>query len=435
MEMNAVSDLPCSPGGRAPEIPIHASNPAEAPYAGGRQRAVRSVMVSSGEVAQSQDGVDGVARVERQRNPAKPFRLDDSPGFRRRSTRATRSGLHGSGHCRTRVRSTATRSASDLRADALAAFANRLAKNARHWGRWARRRGLGAYRVYDRDQPEFPLAIDCYVAEDPALGMRVHLQEIETGWEQTDAGHAAWLSAVRDATAGALALPATAIAVKERRQAARPRPAREDGRRRHRFRRRRSRAALHRQSRGLSRHRAVPRSPRAARAGARARGGTAHAQPVRLHRQLHRLRRGGRRDRQRHRRSVQHLPRLGGAQLRAERPRPRAPPADPRRRADVARRRARRRPPLRPHRPRPAGVLELQGDGRRARHPARPRCAGRGGAGAARARRRALLLDQPAHVPARPGARRGSRLHRHHGRDAARGFSRPADPSCVPLRA
>jgi len=106
----------------------------------------------------------------------------------------------------------------DLRADALAAFRNRLARNARHWSRWARRRGLGAYRVYDRDQPEFPLAIDCYAAEDPALGIRVHLQEIETGWEQTDAGHAAWLAAVREATAGALALPVTAIAVKERRK-------------------------------------------------------------------------------------------------------------------------------------------------------------------------------------------------------------------------
>ena len=103
-------------------------------------------------------------------------------------------------------------------ADALVAFRHRLAKNARHWGRWARRRGLGAYRVYDRDLPEFPLAIDCYVAEDPALGTRVHLQEIDTGWEQTDAAHAAWLSAVRDATAGALALPAPAIAVKARRK-------------------------------------------------------------------------------------------------------------------------------------------------------------------------------------------------------------------------
>lgn len=41
-------------------------------------------------------------------------------------------------------------------------LANRLRKNARHWDRWARREGLQAYRVYDRDIPEFPYAIDRY---------------------------------------------------------------------------------------------------------------------------------------------------------------------------------------------------------------------------------------------------------------------------------
>jgi len=42
------------------------------------------------------------------------------------------------------------------------AFRNRLHKNRRHWGRWARRRGIGCYRLYDRDIPEYPLAIDYY---------------------------------------------------------------------------------------------------------------------------------------------------------------------------------------------------------------------------------------------------------------------------------
>jgi 23S rRNA (cytosine1962-C5)-methyltransferase len=99
---------------------------------------------------------------------------------------------------------------------AFTAFGNRLAKNARHWGRWARRHGYGAYRVYDRDLPEFPLALDCYVAEDPALGTRVHLQEIETGWRQDDVQHAAWLARVRDAAAAALALPPAAFVIKHR---------------------------------------------------------------------------------------------------------------------------------------------------------------------------------------------------------------------------
>jgi len=105
-----------------------------------------------------------------------------------------------------------------LRDDAVAALRNRLAKSARHWGRWARRRGFGAYRVYDRDLPEFPLAIDCYVPADPAVGLRVHLQEIDTGWEQTDRDRAEWVAAARAATAEALGLPPAAIAFKERRK-------------------------------------------------------------------------------------------------------------------------------------------------------------------------------------------------------------------------
>ena len=102
--------------------------------------------------------------------------------------------------------------------DAIAAFRNRLAKGARHWGKWARRRGFGAYRVYDRDLPEFPLAIDCYVPEDSVLAPRVHLQEIDTGWEQTEREHAAWVAAARAAAAAALGMPPATIAFKERRK-------------------------------------------------------------------------------------------------------------------------------------------------------------------------------------------------------------------------
>ncbi|MCB9507581.1 MAG: class I SAM-dependent methyltransferase [Myxococcales bacterium] len=41
-------------------------------------------------------------------------------------------------------------------------LANRVAKNARHRRRWARRAGTDAYRLYDHDIPEIPLAIDVY---------------------------------------------------------------------------------------------------------------------------------------------------------------------------------------------------------------------------------------------------------------------------------
>jgi 23S rRNA (cytosine1962-C5)-methyltransferase len=39
------------------------------------------------------------------------------------------------------------------------AFSNRLARNDRHWSRWARRQGIQCYRIYDRDVPQFPLVI------------------------------------------------------------------------------------------------------------------------------------------------------------------------------------------------------------------------------------------------------------------------------------
>ena len=41
-------------------------------------------------------------------------------------------------------------------------FANRLRKNARHLRRWAEREGTDAYRVYDRDMPEYPVVVEWY---------------------------------------------------------------------------------------------------------------------------------------------------------------------------------------------------------------------------------------------------------------------------------
>jgi 23S rRNA (guanine2445-N2)-methyltransferase / 23S rRNA (guanine2069-N7)-methyltransferase len=41
-------------------------------------------------------------------------------------------------------------------------FMNRLRKNLRHLGKWARREGVTCYRVYDADLPEYALAIDLY---------------------------------------------------------------------------------------------------------------------------------------------------------------------------------------------------------------------------------------------------------------------------------
>ncbi|HEY9119198.1 MAG TPA: bifunctional 23S rRNA (guanine(2069)-N(7))-methyltransferase RlmK/23S rRNA (guanine(2445)-N(2))-methyltransferase RlmL, partial [Marinobacter sp.] len=59
------------------------------------------------------------------------------------------------------------RVANQERADMLR---NRLKKNLKTVGQWARKQGIGCYRLYDADMPEFALAIDIYEG-------RVHVQE------------------------------------------------------------------------------------------------------------------------------------------------------------------------------------------------------------------------------------------------------------------
>ncbi len=56
-------------------------------------------------------------------------------------------------------------------------FINRMRKNVKHFGRWARRNGISCYRVYDGDIPEYPVTVDLYekwvyVRENLALRTR-----------------------------------------------------------------------------------------------------------------------------------------------------------------------------------------------------------------------------------------------------------------------
>ena len=62
------------------------------------------------------------------------------------------------------------------------AFSDRLRKNARHLGRWAARSGLTAWRVYDRDVPEYPFVVERY-------GPAVHLVEYPRRAQRAAGGH------------------------------------------------------------------------------------------------------------------------------------------------------------------------------------------------------------------------------------------------------
>jgi 23S rRNA (cytosine1962-C5)-methyltransferase len=87
------------------------------------------------------------------------------------------------------------------------ALCNRVLKSQRHLARWARREGIEAYRLYDRDMPEFPLAIDRY-------GDWLHVQVFERrrplGTDELDA--------IRAGLAQALDLPTPQVVLKHRRR-------------------------------------------------------------------------------------------------------------------------------------------------------------------------------------------------------------------------
>ena len=90
-------------------------------------------------------------------------------------------------------------------------FANRLAKNFKHQAKWARRQGLDAWRVYDKDVPQFPFAVDLY-------GERIHLQEYDTGWEMEDDAYRDWINAVVDSLCAATGIAPAAVTLKNRRR-------------------------------------------------------------------------------------------------------------------------------------------------------------------------------------------------------------------------
>lgn len=54
-------------------------------------------------------------------------------------------------------------------------FANRLLKNFKHFGKWARREGIACYRLYDADMPEYAVAVDLYEGNQ----RWVHVQEYQ----------------------------------------------------------------------------------------------------------------------------------------------------------------------------------------------------------------------------------------------------------------
>ena len=88
-----------------------------------------------------------------------------------------------------------------------AQLANRVFKNQRHQQKWARREDIEAYRLYDRDMPEFPLAIDRYADW-------LHVQVFEKRRPLTGGQ----LGEIQAALAQTLQLPLAQVIIKYRRR-------------------------------------------------------------------------------------------------------------------------------------------------------------------------------------------------------------------------
>lgn len=88
-------------------------------------------------------------------------------------------------------------------------FSSRLAKRARHLRKWPTKRGITCYRLYDRDIPELPFAIDRY--EDAIV-----VSEYERPHDRTPAEHADWLDLMMKTVAKTLDVPREEVYLRRR---------------------------------------------------------------------------------------------------------------------------------------------------------------------------------------------------------------------------
>jgi 23S rRNA (guanine2445-N2)-methyltransferase / 23S rRNA (guanine2069-N7)-methyltransferase len=95
-------------------------------------------------------------------------------------------------------------------------FANRLRKNLRNIGAWARRSNIDCYRLYDADMPEYAFAVDIYRATDTWIVAQEYQAPATIAREQA----AARRNTVVDTLEDLLEVPAERVILKTRRRQA-----------------------------------------------------------------------------------------------------------------------------------------------------------------------------------------------------------------------
>lgn len=91
-------------------------------------------------------------------------------------------------------------------------FGNRLAKNRKHLGKWARRTGVSCYRVYDADLPDYALAVDVYEGTE----LHLHVQEYAAPKTVDPVKAEKRLREALSALQGAYGLPSSRLHFKQR---------------------------------------------------------------------------------------------------------------------------------------------------------------------------------------------------------------------------
>ena len=97
---------------------------------------------------------------------------------------------------------------------------NRLTKRFQHLKKWARRSDVGCYRLYDKDIPEIPLAIDIFfIQESPSASeaeayLRVYLYQ--RPYEKAEKEETEWLEAMIQAAAQVVGVSQDKVVAKTR---------------------------------------------------------------------------------------------------------------------------------------------------------------------------------------------------------------------------
>ena len=97
-------------------------------------------------------------------------------------------------------------------------FKNRLHKRFKHLSKWAKREGVFAYRLYDKDIPEIPLAVDIYFAETEETEKRAFLliYLYKRPYEKSQEEEREWLLEIEEAASSILLIPKERIFIKLR---------------------------------------------------------------------------------------------------------------------------------------------------------------------------------------------------------------------------